>query len=211
MHPQRTNTSVPGSAGPSVDSPSSTLGFAHADALQVAKQLVTILEPGCLKLKIVGSLRRLRPVVKDIELLLIPTVKVGRRTDDFLAIDHIDEADLILTGLLQTGVLARRKNRLGREMWGRQNKYAIHVASGIPVDLFWTDKDRWANMLVCRTGGKETNKRIATEALRRGWRWTACGIGFEHKQDPRKIHRVNSEVDVFDFVGMEFHKPEERD
>ena len=44
----------------------------HADALKVAESLVEHFRPACERIEIKGSLCRLKPEVKDIDLLIVP-------------------------------------------------------------------------------------------------------------------------------------------
>jgi DNA polymerase/3'-5' exonuclease PolX len=61
--------------------------------------------------------------------------------------------------------------------------------------------------LVVRTGGAETNKRIATEALRKDWRWHAYGRGFT---TPDGEIICYSEQEVFKAMGLPYLEPWER-
>jgi DNA polymerase/3'-5' exonuclease PolX len=94
-------------------------------------------------------------------------------------------------------------------MWGEKNKLARLSESQIPLDLFATTEECWANYLVCRTGGAETNTRIATEAQRRGLKWNPYGPGFTHLATGRTI-QITTEADVFKTVGLNPISPEKR-
>ena len=83
----------------------------------------------------------------------------------------------------------------------------VHLPSGIGVDIFSTDEKCWPVALVVRTGGKETNKRIAMAALKRGWRFRAYGDGFD---TPDGHIRCFSERGVFEAVGLPYLPPEQR-
>ena len=74
--------------------------------------------------------------------------------------------------------------------------------------LFSTDEECWPVALVIRTGGAETNKRIATAAIRKGWRLQAYGSGFS---TPQGNIICNSEREVFELVGMKYLEPCERE
>ena len=65
-------------------------------------------------------------------------------------------------------MLRRRLSKTGAEAWGPKNKLAVHVESGIPVDLFATSAESWWNYLVCRTGPAASNIAIAQAALAGG-------------------------------------------
>ncbi len=183
--------------------------FARAEALAVASEVLEALEDGCHAIVIAGSIRRGKERVGDIELLYVPKI-VFRPVEDDLFGDVEAPVSLVderLDELLAAGVLAKRRNARGVQAWGRANKLAVHVASGIPVDLFATSAECWHNALVCRTGPAESNMRIAAEARRKGWTWKPCGSGFATPGGPR---RVTSEREVFLSVGLPYCEPEAR-
>jgi DNA polymerase/3'-5' exonuclease PolX len=184
--------------------------FRLSTALNIAQWLADSLRPFTERIEIVGSIRRRRPQVKDIELLFIPKYRL-KAADLFSlqASEMTDCAANAIETLVTQGVIAARANKLDRLTWGKQNKLAVHVESGIPVDFFATTEDKWWNSLVVRTGGKKTNIRIAQLALDKGWSLEAYGTGF------RKLHggehyQTTSEADVFEFVGLPCLSPPQR-
>ena len=166
------------------------------EALQVAETLKFLLETVCERIEIAGSLRRQRPEVGDIELLVIPK-RLG----------EVDYLDLFVKSMIASGVLDYRRNKRGSPMYGPQNKYLIHVVSGIAVDIFSTTEEAWFVALVIRTGPKESNIAIATAAQRKGWRLKAYGDGFDTPNGPLRCH---SEREVFERVGLPYLEPEDR-
>ena len=165
-------------------------------ARQVAEALKARLEPYCERVEIAGSLRRQMPEVGDIELLVIPK--------------HEGKVDLLskaLKHLIFQGILDYRRNKRGSLMYGPKNKFLLHRASGIPVDIFTTNDECWPMALAIRTGPKESNIAIATAAQRRGWRLKSYGDGFD---TPKGHVRCHSEREVFELVGLPYRLPEER-
>ena len=162
----------------------------------IAEDLLTRLVPSCEKIVLVGSIRRQRLYVGDIELLCIP------RCNGF-----IDQLDRQVEALIRQGLLDFRRNKLGSKVYGPKNKLLLHVPTGIGVDIFSTTEECWAVSLVVRTGGAETNKRIATAALKNGWRWHAYGRGFSTPDGEVVCH---SEQEVFQVVGLPYLQPSER-
>lgn len=185
--------------------------FARATALAVAEYLLEQLRQQCEQLEVWGSLLRGRPLVGDIEIGYIP--RFAEEKIDLFAMGQVNQADKVLDQLLAAGVIVKRRNAKGQVMWGDKNKLAVHRASGIPVDLFSTSSDCWVNYRVCRTGPAESNTRIAMAAQERGWKWNPYGPGFSRGgplSGPEVIHRVTSEREVFEFVGLPWLPPEER-
>jgi len=165
-------------------------------AKAIAEELKSLLEPACERIIIAGSIRRQKPFVNDIELLCIPRYVVG-----------VDQLDREIGALFIQQILGFRLNKLGSKVYGPKNKLLRHLESGIGVDIFSTDANCWPVALVVRTGGKETNKRIATAALRKGYAFHAYGSGFSTPNGEIICH---SEQEVFEAVGLPFQRPEER-
>ena len=165
-------------------------------ARAIAEDLKTRLEVGCERVTIAGSIRRQKPFPTDIELLCIPKYDSG-----------IDQLDREIGALFVKGILDYRRNKLGSKVYGEKNKLLLHKPSGIGVDLFSTTRGCWAVALVVRTGGKVTNQRIATAALRKSWRFRAYGDGFD---TPDGHVTCSTEQEVFEAVGLPYLPPEER-
>ncbi len=168
-------------------------------AEEVANEVVKLLEPGCERIVIAGSIRRRKPEVGDIELLAIPKYS-GLSC-------HVNLLDQEIIDLMHAKILNYRLNKRGRRTYGPKNKLMVHLPSGIGVDIFSTTDECWAVSLVVRTGGAETNRRIATVALRKGWHWHAYGRGFT-TLDGEVTCR--SEREVFEAIGMSYLEPWER-
>jgi len=185
---------------------------AVADEIRVA----LLAAEAAARIEVAGSVRRHKPHVGDIELLYIPLVV--EELDPLELLPHavpVNLADRAIAALEQRGVLGRRKNIKGAEAFGEKNKLMVHLPSGIPVDLFAATQDNWYNYLVCRTGGALSNIAIAQAAQARGWKWHPYGSGFSRVSCDRNYtgamcHRVGSEADVFDFVGLPYRTPQER-
>lgn len=184
----------------------------HADGLRVADELCAALQPVCERITVAGSLRRQKPTVGDVEILYIRMTEIRPDPDDMFATITVNLADEVIAELERTGVLERRRNVNGSEMFGPKNKLMRHRASGMPVDLFAATPENWWNYLVCRTGPAESNTRIATAAQHRGWKWHPYGTGFSRENDEgeREEFTVTCEEDVFRFVGMPFAEPWDR-
>lgn len=166
-------------------------------AREIAEELKSQIGPACERVMIAGSIRRQKPDPGDIELLVIPKYDCG----------VIDMLDRKVAELISQEVVALRLNKLGRPVYGLKNKLLVHLSSEVGVDIFSTDEECWPVALVVRTGGKETNMRIATAALQRGYRFHAYGSGFT-TPDSELVCR--SERDVFEFVGLPYLPPEQR-
>ena len=162
-------------------------------AKAIAEDMKCCLGVACARVEIAGSIRRQKPQVGDIELLVIPMA------------NYLDK---ILNDLMMQGILAMRLNKRGSRVYGPKNKLMVHLPSGFGVDIFSTNEECWWVSLVVRTGGKETNKRIAMAAIRRGWHLKAYGSGFS---TPDGDIVCKSEREVFEKVGLRYLEPWERE
>lgn len=179
-------------------------------AAEVADGLAERLRPACEPgfVLVCGSVRRLKPEVGDIEIVYVPRITRGPSMLDFFATEALNLADEVIADWFQGGMLDKRRNSRGSEMFGPKNKLMRHVATGIPVDLFATTAECWWNYVVCRTGGAENNVEICNAAIALGWKWNPYGPGFTDNNG--EVRRVESERDVFRLVGLPWKEPMDR-
>lgn len=180
--------------------------FDRKIAISVAKELTSWLLGSCERIIVAGSLRRRKLKVGDVEILYIPTFKLEKA--DLFAQEPVNQVDRCLENLIKVGVIAKRKNVNGSEVWGAKNKLAVHVHSGIPVDFFSTTVEAWFNYLVCRTGGAQNNTLIAEAYQRRGMKWNPYSAGFTDRDGTQK--RNDSEAAVYEHAGLRYLHPWER-
>lgn len=174
----------------------------------------------CERLCAVGGYRRGKREMKDIELLYIPRMIVERNPETLLEeTREVNATDRLWDELVRRGVFAKRLKKTGAiSAWGPENKHALHVASGLAVDLFSTTAEHWHNRLVCTTGSMESNIRIAKAAramVPNAWEWEMAAGGFvplgkTWATAPRERRTMRSEREVFEFVGLPFLPPEGR-
>jgi len=182
--------------------------FPRDVALSVVDELCW-LAAATTRIIVAGSLRRLKAYVGDIEIVYIPKTEVRPDPQDMFASITVNLIDEQIAHLEKDGVLERRKNVSGSEMFGPKNKLMRHKATGIPVDLFSTTEDAWFNYLVCRTGPADSNTRICVAAQRKGWKWNPYGNGFTNNRTGETV-AMDSEEAVFKFVGLPYLPPEKR-
>lgn len=187
---------------------SDKIKFPLDEAKAIAQDLVFSLKDACEQIIIAGSIRREKASVGDIEIMYIPKWERRPVPGDMFEQKDTNLAYLAIEHLIRDGVLAKRPNINGSETWGRWNKLAVHVATGIPVDLFETTPGKWFNTLVVRTGPKELNQRIATLAQSKGCRWNVYDVGFTDRRGD--VWPMHSEEDVFKFVGLPYAEPKDR-
>ena len=158
-----------------------------SDALDIAERIVTALAPACERIEIAGSLRRRRPDVHDIDLVLIPR----------------DRVDLLI----------RLMNLYGRKPEKIGEKYVMLKSfDGIQVDLYLATPETWATLLLIRTGSKEHNIKLAQLAQRLGYRLKANGEGIDGPVKGQGAPCImRSEADIFQTLGLPYREPWERE
>lgn len=183
------------------------------DAISAANELVERLRPACERIEIAGSLRRRKPAVGDIELVVIPRFADAPAGDLWGELtERVDLLARAVNDALIAGSLAPRAVEIHRadgtiETGYRMGSaYRALVFDGIPVDLFATDADRWGCIFALRTGPGDWNTRLVTDVNRH----------FRQVQDGRVLHfgkplPTPEERDFFRAMGQRWLEPEDRD
>lgn len=172
--------------------------IALSKAKKMAEQIVGVLAPLCDNIAVAGSIRRHRPSVGDIDLVILPKdlTAVKDRCKKNAAAVKID-GDLNLIVILENGVqldffFARPK---------------LH-------DLFTPRPSNWGTLFLCRTGSTTFNKWFAMQCEAKGYYWNPyLGIhGHEPTPGtPRPIIAGAIEDDMFAALDMDFIKPQNRE
>jgi len=158
----------------------------------IAEELISLLSPACNRIVIAGSIRRQKPDVGDIELLVIP---------------RANYLDKMLDKLMMQNILAMRLNKRGSRTYGPKNKLMVHLPSGMAVDIFSATEENWGMALFVRTGPKEWNIKAMSRFRQLGMQGHAyggvtlvSGIPFE----------CPTESIVFNLLGWPYTPPEKR-
>jgi len=129
-------------------------------AMPVAAAILELLGPLTERAEIAGSIRRLKPQVKDIEIVAVPAlVSVGLFGELGLAVAEIQES---------------------AAAWGRRKKGGERyiqvedvLGSGITLDLFLVHPPaEWGPIFAIRTGPAAYSEMLVTNIKGRGWRCT---------------------------------------
>lgn len=162
--------------------------FKNEVATVVARDLYAQLRGHCFDLTVVGSLRRRKNEVKDIEFLINPV-----------------PYDI---GLLESGIATViGKMEKVRGNLGKDCKYTQRIhESGIKIDFFFANKTNWGYLTALRTGSKEFNQRV----LIRRWKQ----LGFEGRggylTKDGVIVPVLDEVSLFKILDLDYIAPWDR-
>ena len=149
-------------------------------ARAIAEQVKALLEPACEKVAIAGSLRRRRPVVNDIDLVLVPR--------DRYAVD---------------GILTR----LGKVKMSGLKLTRVEMDT-ISLDVYYATPETFPTLLLIRTGSVENNIRLATLAKKRGWHLAASGDGLFDEKGRRVAG--DSEKSIYEALRLPWQEPWER-
>ncbi len=149
-------------------------------AQRISMAVVVRLNPYCKKIEVVGSIRRKKPVAKDIDLVVI--------------VDNLWDFHAELKGM---GELVLSGPKLFRLMIGN-----------VQVDIYIATEDTWATLLLIRTGSAENNIRLAALAKKRGWRLAASGDGLFNENGERIAG--DTERSIYDMLDLPWQLPEER-
>jgi len=168
-------------------------------AEEIAKSSLSRISGYCLKSMIVGSVRRRKKDVKDIELLALPLTKTvnpglwnneGEAARDEHFVMYAQQLGSLDKGSLRKGRYCKLYNGL----------------KDINIDLFMPPPESWGAAMVIRTGPWEFSKYLASKmAKQAGVRHIDGFVIYDNK-----IQTVETEKDYFHLLGMEYIHPTKR-
>ena len=152
------------------------------------------LAPFCDRIEIAGSIRRERPEVNDVDLVLIPKSPVDQQA--------------LLARCLRTctQVNARAKQNFIFRM-SNVFQLDIWVAHGEIVDLVSKKPGNWGAVLLCRTGSIAHNVQLCNLAISKGLKF-APYRGVVKGED---IIASEREEDIYHALGLTYRDPAERE
>ncbi len=149
-------------------------------AQRIAGEVIKRLLPYCQRIEVAGSVRRKKPMVNDIDFVLIPS--------DLWNLHH---------EIMGMGQVRMSGMKIMRVMVG-----------SVQVDLYFASPETWATLLLIRTGSAENNIRLATLAKERGWHLAASGDGLFNENEQRIAG--DTEESIYGALGLPYQRPEER-
>lgn len=185
----------------------------YAEVEKIARNLVVGLEFFCEQIEIAGSIRRMKPLIGDIELVAVPeTIEQqdlfgdsGRTTSElWLKLDRL---------LKQGQIFHSTPKRWGKKM--RTFQIQTKQRRTYKVDLFTCFKENWGNTLLIRTGSKEFSRWMVSQKKLGG----ALPDDVFHRDN--RLFRIGdteneplpmfTEKDWFDLCNLPFIPPEYRE
>lgn len=189
----------------------------HDVALKTAEALVEHLRQACVRIEIAGSIRRLKPEVKDIEILAVPDLTpLPHPRLEFgkpIPKTHKTLLDKLIVEMYEAGDITIEK-------FGDRYKKIYLKCAGIWVDLFLVlPPARWGVQMVIRTGPADFSHWCVTRkrnggALPNGYRVQdgAVWVGERQVKDLNEEDLVGfaAEKDFLDFIGVGWIEPKDR-
>jgi DNA polymerase/3'-5' exonuclease PolX len=185
----------------------------YEEALPIAEKLVELLIPGCKRIEIAGSLRRLKPDPADIEIVAIPDQRSAR---PLFGVPYQSTQLAMILSSLELG--DDEEIKLHRCLGGdKYQKFWVSIDCGrtwcIKLDLFLvTPPAEWGVLYLIRTGPADFSHWIVSPQSIGG----GMPDGY-HVQDGRiltadnkRYHPCPEEIDFFKFCGLDFIEPRSR-
>lgn len=191
----------------------------YKQAKEIAIQVYKKIEPFTTKCDIVGSLRREKPYVHDMEIICEP--RTVEMTDLFGEVLGIKRNPGFVQTVRELGLILKGKITDGRYV-------QIALPEGINLDLFMPQSSDYYRQLAIRTGSSEYSHQIIAKGwLKAGWCGTENGlrriqqcyqinIGGDKKKwicnagNPILPPVFNSELDFFKFIKVPWIEPNKR-
>ena len=167
-------------------------GLDRFEVEPLAFKIISVVEPYCLKAQVAGSIRRRKPAVNDIDIVVQPKpyswiqiIKAIRREFDAIT------------------------EKQGEKLATLYVPFASKQGQGhLQVDLYRASKRTWGVLLLIRTGSAEHNIYLCNLAIRKGYR-LAYSKGLLTEKG--EVIASKTERDVFQALGLEFIPPQNRE
>jgi DNA polymerase/3'-5' exonuclease PolX len=141
----------------------------HADALELANAFVERLRSCCIRLEIVGSVKRAdKPDVHDIEILLIP--KNEHPLPEFGKPKQLYKTvlDKVLADLEYQEIIRQPYSKKDGEKYKKRAIVGTGELDEFCLDLFIVNEATWGIQNVIRTGPHEFSRQFVTNKAYRG-------------------------------------------
>ena len=172
-------------------------------AMQVAVAIAEAIGDVCERVAIAGSLRRGRPRVHDVDLVVISKQAVVPKKAPTL-LDRTEQVPAIHVRLQELS----DQNKICALRLAEKICRFDAVRSQIPVDIYLADEITWPTLFLIRTGSKAHNIKLCQHARRLGWKLHANGSGLERPDGSFAI--VRTEEAIFRHLNLAYKRPEER-
>ena len=167
-------------------------GLDRAEVEPFASKIVSTIEHHCIRVEVAGSIRRHKPTVNDIDLVIQP------KSNAWLQI--------IKAVRREFGAITEKQ---GQKLATLYVPFTSTQGQGLlQVDLYRASRRTWGILLLIRTGSAEHNIYLAKLARRKGYR-LAYSKGLLNEEG--EIIASETEHHVFQALGLDDIPPEERE
>ena len=173
-----------------------------ATAQSIAGKIVAELSPFCAQIEVAGSIRRCRPEVNDIDLVVLakPGMEPAMR-------ERIHRHTRPIQDGPQNLIVELRRPM--------PFQLDVFIARPAQTDLFYSVPSNWGSLLICRTGSREHNIWLVERAKRLGRRWNPYAGVFIPIQlwgnPSEKCIASATEADVFAALDLAWIEPQKRE
>jgi DNA polymerase/3'-5' exonuclease PolX len=178
--------------------------FPDTFAREIAEDFIRQISAACDRVQLVGSLRRQKIGVNDIDLLVIPRFIQMQDETLFGGPYQENQLDKQLSQLCLSHDMELDAN-------GSKIKRFLKTVDGdtIPIDLYIATVQTWWTLLLIRTGSRQHNIKLARRAMELQMHLKADGSGLLTSSG--SIISIGSEEEIFQHLKLEYRPPEERD
>lgn len=175
----------------------SPMNYTPAKAL--ADVILLNLRPECQRIEIAGSLRRLKPVVGDIEILAVPDT-----TPDLFGVAQFDSSGV-------DALLRRMAADRGWSILKNGPRFKQVDLGPITLDLFLCSAPEWGSQFIIRTGPADYSHWLVTHRREGG-----AMPGYLRQKDGRlwtsdgQALNTPEEADYYTALGLPWIEPEKR-
>jgi DNA polymerase/3'-5' exonuclease PolX len=163
-------------------------------AKEIADELCKELEPYCLRVQVAGSVRRERPTVNDIDIVVIPK--------------GFEEKERIKNTCMEKhpafGFADKPKS-------GEALERFFHEKYQIWIDVYYATSSSFHLILLIRTGSKEHNIFLCKTAKDKGMWLAADGSGLYADREKSRNLDVKGEAGVFAALGLPYKAAKSRE
>ncbi len=166
------------------------LGIALPAAQKILRELLTL--PPVLRGELAGSLRRARPTIGDVDILVACAHDAATVSEHFIQMPQV-----------------------ARVLGHGPTKSAVELHNGLRVDLLTLPPERWGTALCYFTGSKAHNIRLRNLALRQGYSLNEHELTpVDEKGQPREGAEAllfAEETELYEALGLSWIAPELRE
>lgn len=169
---------------------------------ETAQALIDLFGLVCERIEVVGSVRRKKPIVHDVELLLEPKTET-REVDLFGTTETVSLFEALYAEVPQSGAIVPIMGG------SRLKRFAFRDTQ---CELFvMLQPSQWGMGMVIRTGPAEFSHRLVTPRSQGGWLPDGCRVhdlGIYHATSG--LIETPTEESVFEVIGRPWIAPEAR-